>query len=171
VVIAESIVEEKQAEVAAVFEQTEHNRPAEPHWYLSLIGIEVLHQSKGRGAALLEHRLRQCDRQHLLEYLWSSNPLTTSLYQRHGFDIAGTIRVGSSPFYPMLRSGTAKPAHASTSHSFAERTSSEKCHARPADDAGYLAAAHLCRICDNDRKPPCAPYRVWGRAGRSSGRA
>jgi GNAT superfamily N-acetyltransferase len=104
-VIAESIIEEKQAEVAAVFEQTEHYRPAETHWYLSLIGVEALHRNKGRGAALLEHRIRQCDREHLPAYLWSSNPLNTSLYQRHGFEIAGTIRVGSSPsIYPMLRS-------------------------------------------------------------------
>ena len=105
VVIAESIVEEKQAEVAALFERTEHYRPAEPHWYLSLIGIEAMHRDKGRGAALLDHRLRQCDREHLPAYLWSSNPLNTSLYQRHGFEIAGAIRVGSSPtIYPMLRS-------------------------------------------------------------------
>jgi GNAT superfamily N-acetyltransferase len=104
-VIAESIVEEKQAEVAAVFVRTEDYRPAEPHWYLSLIGVEALHRNKGRGAALLEHRLRQCDREHLPAYLWSSNPLNTSLYQRHGFEIAGTIRVGSSPsIHPMLRS-------------------------------------------------------------------
>ena len=105
VVIAESVVEEKQAEVAAIFEQTEPYRPAEPHWYLSLIGVEALHRNKGRGAALLEHRLRQCDREHLPAYLWSSNPLNTSLYQRHGFEIAGTIREGSSPsIYPMLGS-------------------------------------------------------------------
>ena len=104
-VIAESIVGERQAEVAAVFERTEHYRPAEPHWYLSLIGVEALHRNKGRGAALLDHRLRQCDREHLPAYLWSSNPLNTSLYQRHGFEIAGAIRVGSSPsIYPMLRS-------------------------------------------------------------------
>jgi GNAT superfamily N-acetyltransferase len=103
-VIAESVVEEKQAEVAAVFERTEHYRPAEPHWYLSLIGVEALHRNKGCGAALLKHRLRQCDREHLPAYLWSSNPLNTSLYQRHGFEIASTIRVGSSPsIYPMLR--------------------------------------------------------------------
>jgi len=104
-IIAGSIAEEKQAEVAAVFERTEHYRPAEPHWYLSLIGVEALHRMRGCGAALLEHRLRQCDRQHLPAYLWSSNPLNTSLYQRHGFEIADTIRVGSSPsIYPMLRS-------------------------------------------------------------------
>jgi ribosomal protein S18 acetylase RimI-like enzyme len=103
-VSAESMVGEKQAEVAAVFERTEHYRPAEPHWYLSLIGVEALHRNKGCGAALLQHRLRQCDREHLPAYLWSSNPLNTSLYKRHGFEIAGTIRVGSSPsIFPMLR--------------------------------------------------------------------
>jgi ribosomal protein S18 acetylase RimI-like enzyme len=103
-VIAESMVGEKQAEVAAVFERTEHYRPAEPHWYLSLIGVEASHRNKGCGAALLQHRLRQCDREHLPAYLWSSNPLNTSLYKRHGFEIAGTIRVGSSPsIFPMLR--------------------------------------------------------------------
>ena len=104
-VIAESIAEAKQAEVAAVFERTEHYRPAEPHWYLSLIGVEALHRNRGCGAALLKHRLRQCDREHLPAYLWSSNPLNTSLYKRHGFEIVGTIRVGSSPsIYPILRS-------------------------------------------------------------------
>jgi GNAT superfamily N-acetyltransferase len=104
-VIAESVVEEKQAEVAAVFERTEHYRPAEPHWYLSLIGVEALHRNKGCGAALLKHRLQQCDREHLPAYLWSSNPLNTSLYKRHGFEIADTIQVGTSPsIYPMLRS-------------------------------------------------------------------
>jgi GNAT superfamily N-acetyltransferase len=103
-VIAESIVGEKQAEVAAVFERTEHYRPTGPHWYLSLIGVEALHRNKGCGAALLRHGLRQCDREHLPAYLWSSNPLNTSLYERHGFGIVGTIQVGSSPsIFPMLR--------------------------------------------------------------------
>ena len=102
--IAESIVGEKQTEVAVIFERTEHYRPTEPHWYLSLIGVEALHRNNGCGAALLQHRLRQCDREHLPAYLWSSNPLNISLYERHGFEISGTIQVGSSPsIFPMLR--------------------------------------------------------------------
>jgi GNAT superfamily N-acetyltransferase len=103
-VIAESVVKEKQADVGAVFERTERYRPTEPHWYLSLIGVEVLHRNKGCGAALLEHGLRQCDREHRPAYLWSSNPQNTSLYQRHGFEVVATIQVGSSPpIFPMLR--------------------------------------------------------------------
>src|SRR4029077_7016536 len=96
-VIAESIVGETQTEVAAIFEQTDVYRPIEPHWYLSLVGVEALHRNNGCGAALLRHRLRQCDREHLQAYLWSSNPLNISLYERHGFKISGMIQVGSSP--------------------------------------------------------------------------
>jgi GNAT superfamily N-acetyltransferase len=102
--IAESIVGEKQTEVAAIFERTEHYPPTEPHWYLSLIGVEALHRNNGCGATLLQHRLRQCDREHLPAYLWSSNPLNTTLYERHAFRVAGVIKVGSSPpIFPMLR--------------------------------------------------------------------
>jgi GNAT superfamily N-acetyltransferase len=103
-VIAETIAAEKRAEVGAAFERTEQYRPTEAHWYLSLIGVEALHRNKGCGAALLEHGLRQCDREHRPAYLWSSNPLNISLYKRHGFEIVGTIQVGSSPsIFPMLR--------------------------------------------------------------------
>jgi GNAT superfamily N-acetyltransferase len=102
-VIAESIAGEKQAEVGVVFERTERYRPTEPHWYLSLIGVEALDRNKGCGATLL-HVLRQCDREHRPTYLWSSNPQNTSLYKRHGFEIVDTIQVGSSPsIFPMLR--------------------------------------------------------------------
>jgi GNAT superfamily N-acetyltransferase len=103
-VIAESITGEKQAEVGTVFERTEHYRPTEPHWYLSLIGVEALHRNKGCGATLLQHGLGQCDREHRPAYLWSSNLQNTSLYLRHGFEIVDTIQIGSSPsIFPMLR--------------------------------------------------------------------
>ena len=103
--IAESIVGEKQTEVATIFEQTEDYRPIEPHWYLSLIGVEALNRNNGCGAALLRHRLRQCDREQLPAYLWSSNPLNIPLYERHGFKMSGVIQVGSSPsIFAMLRS-------------------------------------------------------------------
>jgi GNAT superfamily N-acetyltransferase len=103
-VIAESIVGEKQPDVTAILQQTEYYRPIEPHWYLSLIGVEALHRNNGCGGALLQHRLRQCDREHLPAYLWSSNPLNVTLYERHGFQAQGVIKVGSSPsIFPMLR--------------------------------------------------------------------
>ena len=103
-VVAESIARDRQAEVIAVFERTEHYRPTEPHWYLSLIGVKDAFRNKGYGAALLQHGLGQCDRDHRPAYLWSSNRRNTSLYERHGFEIVDTIQVGSSPsIFPMVR--------------------------------------------------------------------
>ena len=103
-VLAQTINGDRSAEVDAVFERTERYRPNEPHWYLSLIGVEVRHRNKGCGSGLLKHGLCRCDRERLPAYLWSSNPLNTSLYQRNGFEIVGSIQVGSSPpIFPMLR--------------------------------------------------------------------
>jgi ribosomal protein S18 acetylase RimI-like enzyme len=103
-VIAESIASDKQAEVGSLFAKIEDYRPPEPHWYLSLIGIEVSERNKGYGAALLQYGLDLCDHERRSAYLWSSNQLNVSLYRRHGFEILETIQIGSSPpIFPMLR--------------------------------------------------------------------
>jgi hypothetical protein len=45
-----------------------------------------------------------CDRAGLAAYLESTNPRNISLYVRFGFEIVGTIQVGSSPpIFPMRR--------------------------------------------------------------------
>jgi ribosomal protein S18 acetylase RimI-like enzyme len=78
--------------------------PAEPHWHLAVIGADPIHQGRGLGAALLRHALERIDREGRLAYLESSNPANLSLYQRHGFELAGTIRVGDAPpMFPMVR--------------------------------------------------------------------
>jgi ribosomal protein S18 acetylase RimI-like enzyme len=78
--------------------------PSEPHWFLPFVGVDPLQQGKGFGSALLQHTLIQCDRDSKLAYLESSNPKNISLYERHGFEVLGTIQVGTSPsIFPMLR--------------------------------------------------------------------
>ncbi len=92
------------AEVFAVFERMGSYHPAEPHWYLPLIGVDPAQQGQGHGSALLRHMLSRCDREHAPAYLESSNPANIPLYQRHGFEVVDTIQVGSSPpIFPMLR--------------------------------------------------------------------
>lgn len=87
-----------------VMRQMESHHPREPHWYLPLIGIDPKHQGKGLGGALLTHTTEICDRDGVLAYLESSNPVNIPLYQRHGFEITGRIQYGSSPtIVPMLR--------------------------------------------------------------------
>jgi ribosomal protein S18 acetylase RimI-like enzyme len=82
----------------------ESYHPRETHWYLPLIGVDPAHQRNGFGAALLQDTLRQCDRDHAVAYLESTNAANVPLYKRHGFEVLGTIQVGSSPpLFPMRR--------------------------------------------------------------------
>jgi ribosomal protein S18 acetylase RimI-like enzyme len=102
--IQNTVGEGERRELFAVFEQMGSYHPQEPYWYLPLIGLEALHQGHGYGAALMAHALASCDRNQTLAYLESTNPRNISLYQRHGFEVLGTIQVGTSPpLFPMLR--------------------------------------------------------------------
>lgn len=87
-----------------VFEQMAQYHPEGAHWYLPLIGVDPAHQRLGLGAALLRHALERCDADGAIAYLESSNPRNIPLYERHGFEALGVIRVGGSPqVVPMLR--------------------------------------------------------------------
>jgi ribosomal protein S18 acetylase RimI-like enzyme len=93
-----------QKDGTAVFEQMGRYHPQEPHWFLPFIGVDPSHQGKGYGGALMQHALVPCDRDDTLAYLESSNPKNIPLYERHGFELLGTIQVGTSPpIFPMLR--------------------------------------------------------------------
>ena len=99
-----TVREQDQDTLFAVFEQMGQYHPDEPHWYLPLIGVDPAQQRKGYGSALLAHALRLCDEDGTPAYLESSNPENIPLYRRHGFEILGTIQVGTSPpITPMLR--------------------------------------------------------------------
>ena len=90
--------------VYELFEQMGRYHPAEPHWYLPLVGVDPTRQGRGYGAALLRHALARIDREERLAYLESSNPANVPLYQRHGFEVIGTIQVGDAPpLFPMVR--------------------------------------------------------------------
>lgn len=100
---------ERLADVFGVFERMGASHPAEPHWYLPLIGVDPMAQGKGHGSALMQHALRRCDRDGVPAYLESSNPANIPLYERHGFKVTDTIQVGSSPpIFPMLRQAATK---------------------------------------------------------------
>lgn len=99
-----TVPEQDQDTIFAIFEQMGHYHPDEPHWYLPMIGVDPAYQRKGYGSALLAHALRLCDAERTAAYLESSNPENIPLYRRHGFEVMGTIQMGtSSPITPMLR--------------------------------------------------------------------
>lgn len=91
-------------EVNAVLEQMDEHHPAEPHWFLPLIGVDPRRQGGGIGGALMAHALERCDADGLPAYLESSNPSNVPFYERHGFEVVGLIQKGSSPpIRPMYR--------------------------------------------------------------------
>jgi ribosomal protein S18 acetylase RimI-like enzyme len=103
-----------QEEVFCLFEQMGQCHPKDPHWYLPLIGVDAHLQGRGYGSALLRHTLTICDRDQAPAYLESSNPKNIALYQRHGFELLGTIQAGASPqVFPMAR----KPQPGDAGHS------------------------------------------------------
>jgi GNAT superfamily N-acetyltransferase len=95
---------ENQQNIFAFLEQMDSYHPSEPHWYLPMIGVDPAKQGNGYGSALLKHALERCDREGKLAYRESSSPKSVPLYQRHGFELRGTIQVSASPpLFPMLR--------------------------------------------------------------------
>jgi ribosomal protein S18 acetylase RimI-like enzyme len=61
-------------------------------------------QCQGYGSALLRHMLVALDREQLPAYLEATSSRNVPLYERHGFEVLGTIqRGGSPPIVPMLR--------------------------------------------------------------------
>jgi ribosomal protein S18 acetylase RimI-like enzyme len=100
----EAVPDEEKADVFAFVEQMAGYHPAEPLWYLPLIGVDPMKRGLGHGSALLRQALDACDRDRTAAYLEATSPRNKGLYERHGFDVVGVIQHGSSPpMWPMLR--------------------------------------------------------------------
>jgi ribosomal protein S18 acetylase RimI-like enzyme len=102
--VGETVAPERQAVLGALGEEMQAFHPDEPHWYLSMIGVDPSRQGQGLGAALLKAGLARCDADGLPAYLESSSPKNVPLYERHGFEVIGLIRPGDHPgLIPMYR--------------------------------------------------------------------
>jgi GNAT superfamily N-acetyltransferase len=102
--IEESVDERLRSTAFSLFEQMASHHPAEPHWYLPLIGVTPSQQGRGYGAALLACALARCDEDGLSAYLEATSARSVSLYRRHGFEMVAELRVGSAPpVFPMIR--------------------------------------------------------------------
>jgi GNAT superfamily N-acetyltransferase len=100
----ESMGDQTFEDVSGVFEQMDELHPNEEHWYLPLMGVDLVAQGRGLGSALLRHALKTCDSDGLPAYLEATSPRNRNLYARHGFDVVGIIQAGTSPpLWAMLR--------------------------------------------------------------------
>ena len=102
--IEESVDDSKRATAFALFEQMASHHPAEPHWYLPLIGVTPSEQGHGYGSMLLDAALARCDEDGLAAYLEATTTRSVPLYRRHGFEVVAELHVGSAPpIFPMVR--------------------------------------------------------------------
>ncbi|MFF0544440.1 GNAT family N-acetyltransferase [Nocardia thailandica] len=82
----------------------EHHHPAEPHWYLAMIGTSPAARGAGHGYALMRAGLDRADADRAPAYLESSNPANVPYYERFGFDVLDEIVVpGGPPLWRMWR--------------------------------------------------------------------
>ena len=100
----ETLPEEKRIEIYNAEVELEQYQPRDPHWYLPLAAVDPSCHSQGVGSALLNFALAKCDEKGSMAYLESSNPRNITLYERHGFELLGEVKITGGPsYFPMAR--------------------------------------------------------------------
>jgi ribosomal protein S18 acetylase RimI-like enzyme len=70
-----------------------------PHWYLSMIGVEPIHQGKGYGGKLLRMKFDEIDKETLPCYLHTENERNIEFYKYFGFKLICKIRIPNSDIF------------------------------------------------------------------------
>lgn len=80
-------------------------RPTAPHHYLVCIGVDPVHQGKGVGKTLLTyiHEFVDKDPSSTGIGLDTENPENVKLYERFGYHIVETKKIGDTTIYCMFR--------------------------------------------------------------------
>lgn len=82
-----------------------HHPDERDHWYLAALGVRPDSQGRGLGSKLMHPILSRCDEQGVPAYLEASSEGSRALYERHGFEVTGELRLprGGPPLWPMWR--------------------------------------------------------------------
>ena len=65
--------------------------PKEPHWYLTVLGVEPQLKGRGVGGALLRHGLARADATRHPAYLETNTDDNVALYQHFNFSVAAVV--------------------------------------------------------------------------------
>ena len=81
-----------------------------PHWELTIIGVDPIHQGKGYGSKLLRMKLAEVDEQNLPCYLHTENERNIKLYEHFGFKIVSHAIIPNSELnsWAMIRNNKNK---------------------------------------------------------------
>lgn len=80
-------------------------RPPDPAWHLTFVGVVPELQGRGVGTTLLRPALERVDTEGQAIYLEASSPGSRRLYERLGFRVIGEVELpdGGPPVWPMWR--------------------------------------------------------------------
>ncbi|MFB7032416.1 MULTISPECIES: GNAT family N-acetyltransferase [unclassified Streptomyces] len=81
--------------ILAIYDQLEAVHPAEPCFYLTLLGVHDDHRGKGLGMGLLTESLARVDALGAPAYLESSNPANIARYESVGFSSRDEITIAT----------------------------------------------------------------------------
>jgi ribosomal protein S18 acetylase RimI-like enzyme len=77
--------------------EVERRHPSEPHYYLSVLGVDPPAQGEGIGSALLQPMLRRCDEEAVGAYLETGTERNVRFYSRHGFRVTDEVQMPDGP--------------------------------------------------------------------------
>jgi GNAT superfamily N-acetyltransferase len=99
------VVAEYAERLFEIFGLMEEKHPAEPHYYLFVLGTRAEWQGRGLGSSLMAPVLETCDRDRVPAYLEATSERNKQLYLRHGFEVVDEIPLRDGPtMWPMWRS-------------------------------------------------------------------
>lgn len=75
-----------------VLADMEKHHPAEPHYYLEIIGTDPAQQGRGLGTALIDPMVERADREGVGMYLESSKESNVPYYSRFGFRVTKELK-------------------------------------------------------------------------------
>lgn len=67
-----------------------------PHYYLSTLGVEPMHQGKGFASKLVKPMLARCIQEGFSIYLETATEKDVQLYLHYGFEVKKEFRIGKS---------------------------------------------------------------------------
>jgi ribosomal protein S18 acetylase RimI-like enzyme len=87
------------------FGALDSNHPSEPHYYLSVLGVEPGTSNRGVAKALLQTGLERCDREQMPAYAETARPRSRDFYGRHGFEVIEEFNLpgGGPPVWRLWR--------------------------------------------------------------------
>jgi len=87
--------------------QVEHAHPKDPHWHLSVLGVDPSRQRSGVGSSLLRVVLDRADGERVLCHLETSKEENLAYYTRFGFETNGELEL--PPGAPRVWTMTRRP--------------------------------------------------------------